>query len=228
LGISGQTFYRWRRRYDPHNLATREAGSHRPGRFRRPTWSLRQAAAVLALRRQYPRWGKDKLRRLLEKQDLSLSTSMVGRILADLRRQRVLVEPPRPAVLKCQRRKLRLRPWATRKPRFWRVRQPGDLVGLDTKQLHPAPGISLHHFSARDVVSRWEVIEVHPRARWSHYWATPRLSPGTTISCKMAAGASDGRIKDCRRMAPALCNDLRAHFATVLSVLTIPGTPEKI
>ena len=163
LGISGQTFYRWRRRYDPHNLATREAGSHRPGRFRRPTWSLRQAAAVLALRRQYPRWGKDKLRRLLEKQDLSLSTSMVGRILADLRRQRVLVEPPRPAVLKCQRRKLRLRPWATRKPRFWRVRQPGDLVGLDTKQLHPAPGISLHHFSARDVVSRWEVIEVHPR-----------------------------------------------------------------
>jgi transposase InsO family protein len=164
FGISRQTFYRWRRRYDPHNLATLEAGSHRPRRLRRPTWSAQHSAAVLALRRQYPRWGKDKLRRLLEKQDLSLSTSMVGRILAHLRRQRVLVEPPRPAALKRQRRKLRLRPWATRKPRFWRVRQPGDLVGVDTKQLHPAPGISLHHFSARDVVSRWDVIEVHPRA----------------------------------------------------------------
>ena len=164
FGISRQCFYRWWRRYDPHVLTTLEAHSHRPHRLRRPTWSPQQSSAVLALRRQYPRWGKAKLQRLLHKQNVLLSTSMVGRLLADLKRRGLLVEPPRPAVLTRQRRKLRRRPWATRKPRFWPVRKPGDLVGLDTKQLRPARGVWLHHFSARDVVSRWDVLEVHSQA----------------------------------------------------------------
>jgi putative transposase len=164
FGISRQTFYRWWRRYDPHVLTSLEARSHRPHRLRRPTWSSEQSAAVLSLRRQYPRWGKDKLRRLLQGRGLPLSTSMIGRILAQLRRRGLLIEPPRTATLRRQRRKLRHRPWATRKPRFWRVRSPGDLVGLDTKQLRPARGVVLQHFSARDVVSRWDVVEVHDRA----------------------------------------------------------------
>jgi len=37
FGISRQTFYRWQRRYDPHNLSTLEARSHRPHRRRQPT-----------------------------------------------------------------------------------------------------------------------------------------------------------------------------------------------
>ena len=40
FGISRQTFYRWKRRYDPQNLGTLEAGSHRPHRRRQPTWTL--------------------------------------------------------------------------------------------------------------------------------------------------------------------------------------------
>ena len=164
LGLSRQTVYRWWRRYDPHNLATLEGHSHRPHRLRRPTWSAEQAGKVLAFRRQYPRWGKDKLCWVLNRQGSSLSTSMVGRILADLKRRGVLLEPPRMATLTRQRRKLRHRPWATRKPRFWRVQRPGDLVALDSKQLRPARGVVLHHFSARDVISRWDVLQVHDRA----------------------------------------------------------------
>ena len=61
FGISRQTFYRWKRRYDPQNLHSLEDGSHRPHRRREPTWSAQLAERVLALRRQYPRWGKDKL-----------------------------------------------------------------------------------------------------------------------------------------------------------------------
>ncbi|HXQ97689.1 MAG TPA: helix-turn-helix domain-containing protein [Candidatus Limnocylindrales bacterium] len=55
FGIRRQTFYRWWRRYDPHNLSTLESRSHRPHQLRRPTWSAEQADWVLALRRQYPR-----------------------------------------------------------------------------------------------------------------------------------------------------------------------------
>ena len=119
------------------------------------SWRTRKARTV------YP---PARLRRLLHKQGLWLSTSMVGRILTDLKRRGVLVEPPRQTQLTLQRRKLRHRPWATRKPRFWRVREPGDLVALDTKQVRPARGVRFHHFSARDVVSRWDVVQAHPRA----------------------------------------------------------------
>jgi len=42
--------------------------------------------------------------------------------------------------------------------------QPGDLVQIDTKGVRPARGVVLKHFSARDVVSRWDVVEVHARA----------------------------------------------------------------
>jgi len=41
---------------------------------------------------------------------------------------------------------------------------PGDLVEIDTKEIRMRRGILLKHFSARDVVSRWDVVEVHRRA----------------------------------------------------------------
>jgi homeodomain-containing protein len=148
--MSRQCFYRWWRRYGPHNLTSLEARSHRQHHLRLPTRSGEQAEQVLALRRQYSGWGKDKLRHVLLKQGLSLSASMIGRILSDLKRRGVLMEPPRTAALVRPRRKLRHRPWATRKPRVWRVREPGDLVALDTKQLRPAPGVVLQHFSASE------------------------------------------------------------------------------
>jgi len=164
FGISRQTFYRWKRRLDRHDLATLEERSHRPNKVRQPTWTPELAERVLALRRQYPHWGKDKLVVLLRREQRSVSTSMVGRILAHLKRRGVLLEPPPAAVLRQQRRKLRNRPWAVRKPKYWRIEQPGDLVEVDTKELRLRHGVILKHFSARDVISRWDVVEVHRRA----------------------------------------------------------------
>jgi len=162
FGISRQTLYRWKRRYDPQNLRTLEAGSHRPQRRRRPTWTPEQAEGVRRLREQYPRWGKDKLAVLLHRQGWPVSVSMVGRILASLRQRGVLSAP---LLLRVKRRRGTAgRPWALRKPRDYAVAQPGDLVQLDTLDLRPAPGVVLKQFTARDVVSRWDVIEVHRRA----------------------------------------------------------------
>ena len=164
FGISRQTFYRWKRRFDRHDLTTLEGRSHRPRKVRHPTWSPALAERVLALRKQYPRWGKDKLVVLLRRERRTVSTSMVGRILVQLKQRGVLHEPPKPAVLLRARRKLRKRPWAVRKPKYWRIEQPGDLVEIDTKEIRMHGGVILKHFSARDVVSRWDVVEVHRRA----------------------------------------------------------------
>lgn len=160
--ISPQTFYRWWRRYTPRDLTTLEAHSRRPRRRRQPTWSPALAAAVRALRQQYPRWGKDKLVILLHRAGRTVSTSMVGRILTRLRQQGQLVEPRGRPV--SARRARGPRPYAIRKPAGYAVAAPGDLVQLDTLDVRPLPGVLLKQFTARDMVSRWDVVEVYTRA----------------------------------------------------------------
>ena len=46
FGISRQTFYRWKRRYDPQALTTLEHRSHQPHRRRRPTWTDRKSTRL--------------------------------------------------------------------------------------------------------------------------------------------------------------------------------------
>lgn len=172
FGISRQTFYRWRKRYEPLDLTSLEERSHCPHHRRRPTWSVRLESKVLTLRLQFPRWGKDKLAVLLREQKLSVSTSMVGRILTRLKRSGQLLEPPRRPV-PGSRRPLRPRPYAIRKPKQYAVCQPGDLVEVDTLDVRPVPGVGFKQFTARDVVSRWDVIQAHSRA--TAFAATPFL-----------------------------------------------------
>ncbi len=160
--ISPQTFYRWKRRYNPGDLKSLEGRARRPRRLRKPTWSPELSQAVLKLREQYPRWGKDKLVVLLRQQGWEVSTSMVGRILKRLKERGVLKEPPRNGVATCKHQ--HPRPYAIRKPRDYRVEKPGDLVQVDTLDVRPLPGMVFKHFTARDMVSRWDVMEACTRA----------------------------------------------------------------
>jgi transposase InsO family protein len=87
---------------------------------------------------------------------------MVGRILTALKARGVLREPLRSGI--STRKRLWQRPYAVRKPKGYEVQEPGDLVQVDTLDVRPLPGVVLKHFTARDVVSRWDVLEVHTRA----------------------------------------------------------------
>ena len=77
--ISPQTFYRWKRRFDPYDLTTLEDGSRRPDRVRQPQTPSAIVERILGLRTRYPRWGKDKLVVLLQREGIRVSTSTVGR-----------------------------------------------------------------------------------------------------------------------------------------------------
>ena len=115
--ISPQTFYRWKRRYNPWNLRSLEDRFHHPKRLRQPTWSPQMAQGVLRLREQYPRWGKDKLVVLLRREGWGVSTSMVGRILKRLKERGVLREAIRKGV--ATRKHRQPRPYAVRKPKVY-------------------------------------------------------------------------------------------------------------
>jgi putative transposase len=162
FGISPQTFYRWKRRFNPHHLENLEDRSHRPKHLRQSTASPELVAAVLKLREEYPRWGKDKLVALLREEGCLVSTSMVGRIIGRLKDRGVLHEPIKNHVF-AHRRGIR-RPYAVRKPKGYEISRPGDLIQLDTLDIRPLPGVVLKHFTARDVISRWDTIDVCSRA----------------------------------------------------------------
>src|SRR5258708_6775033 len=80
FGISRQTFYRWKRRFDRHELSTLEGHSHRPRRVRQPTWAPRVAARGLAPPKQKPPPGKGKFGGRFRKEKSAASTSTGGRI----------------------------------------------------------------------------------------------------------------------------------------------------
>jgi putative transposase len=162
IGIPRATLYRWEKRLEEDGLKGMEERSRRPRRTRRPTWSPDLSQAVLALREQYPRWGKDKLVVLLRRDGWQISTSMVGRILSSLKARGVLKEPPRSYI--SARKRQQPRPYAIRKPKEYKIRDPGDLVEVDTLDVRPLPGVELKHFTARDVVCRWDVVEAYSRS----------------------------------------------------------------
>jgi len=160
--ISPQTFYRWKRRYDPKHIESLEDLPHRPKHLRQPTYSVELVEAVLKLREEYPRWDKDKLVILLRREGFASSASTVGRILKKLKERGVLKEPLPNHI--SARKSQRQRPYAVRKPKDYVAKEPGDIVEVDTLDVRPLPGMVLKHFTARDVISRWDILEAHTRA----------------------------------------------------------------
>jgi transposase InsO family protein len=165
--VSRETFYRWWRRYDPRRLERLEDDrrTRRPRRVRQPETPPQWEARIRALRETYPRWGDRKLAVLLRGEGWQVSHATVGRVLGRLRARGQLREPPVVrAALHKQRRRARLRRrYAQRKPWGYIPQAPGDLVQLDTTPITLYPGCQRVHVTARDVVSRKDVVAAYKR-----------------------------------------------------------------
>ena len=61
FGVSRETFYEWKRRYDPFHLESLEEKSRRPKRTRQWEVSRTEEFRILRLRKQHIRYGKMKL-----------------------------------------------------------------------------------------------------------------------------------------------------------------------
>jgi putative transposase len=164
FGISSATFYRWWHRYDPRRLASLEDDrrTRRPQHVRQPQTAPALVTRIRALREQYPRWGKLKLAVLLRQEGWAVSASTIGRTLTRLRRLGQLVEP---AAVRGTRRSRRRAPrlYARRKPWDYVPQRPGDLVELDATLIEVLPGLRRAHFTARDVISRKDILAGHDR-----------------------------------------------------------------
>lgn len=160
FGITPDTFYRWKRRYQPQNLKSLEAdpGKKRPHRLRIPQTKTEVVSLILDLREQYPRWGKEKIARLVWKQGYHISVSSVGRTIFRLKAKGLLKEPI-PNFISSKKRFIK-RSWAMRRPQELKAYQPGDLVQVDTLDIRPVPGVVRKQFTARDIISKWDTLRV--------------------------------------------------------------------
>ena len=163
FGITPQTFYRWKNRFDPYDLTTLESGSSRPHHVREAQTPAKVVERILKLRQQYPRWGKDKLVVLLKREGLLVSASTVGRTLKRLKDRGVLTEPLNIRLAKAARKRRRKPRYAVRMPNGYPVDAPGALVQVDTLQLRLQSNDIRYQFSARDFFSRWDRARAYRR-----------------------------------------------------------------
>lgn len=164
FGISPDTFYRWKNRYKPLNLKTLEDDpkTRRPKRLRIPTTSLEVVEKIRSYSILYPRWGKEKIAVLLQRDGFKVSVSMVGRTIRRLKDKGILKEPLSNFISAKKRYLQRI--WAGRKPEDYIINNPGHLVEVDTLDVRPTPGVIRKQFTARDVISKWDVIEIYGSA----------------------------------------------------------------
>lgn len=164
FGISPDTFYRWKRRYSLHNLKSLEDNSktRRPHNLRSPLVPPHIVEEIRSLRETYPRWGKEKITVLLRRKGYCISVSTVGRTIRRLKDRGVLREPL-PNFISTKKRYLQ-RVWAGRKPEDYQINNPGHLVEIDTLDIRPFPGVVRKQFTARDIISKWDVLEVYGSA----------------------------------------------------------------
>jgi len=162
IGIPRSTLYRWKKKLAEKGLKGLEDDSHRPHHLRCPRWEVKLVETIRELRQLYPHWGKNKLKVMLAREGFTPSLSTIGRILKYLKGRHLLPQSARKAILYAKRRSKR--PLAARKPRDYAIKLPGDLVEIDTLDIHPFPGWACKHFTARDVASRWDVLQTFPNA----------------------------------------------------------------
>ena len=86
FGISPDTFYRWKRRYDPQNPSSLEDDkkNRRPKKLREPTTPLHVINRIEVLKETNPSWRNSNILTQLKHEGVSVSLSTIGRIMKRL------------------------------------------------------------------------------------------------------------------------------------------------
>jgi len=82
FGISRKTFYKWHKKYDPHDLYTLEDESRAPLNRRQPEITSEQKLRVIQLRKKYIRYSKIKLAKIyLREYNEPISSWKIQRVI---------------------------------------------------------------------------------------------------------------------------------------------------
>ena len=148
FGIAPKTFHAWKKRFDDRNLRTLEEKSRAPKRVRQRAITTEEEMRVVALRKQYLRWGKKKIAVLYKRiHGAPISSWKVQYTIA---KYRLYYHPQKNAQTQAKRARAKAKKRITmlaKKP------FPGFLIALDTIVLYWL-GTKRYVFTAIDTASK--------------------------------------------------------------------------
>ena len=165
IQVKRATFYRWYSAFNKLGPRGLEPQSKRPKTIRKSQWSRALEQHILALRRQFPLWGKKTLTTLLRRDyGHRISESTVGRILTKL----VRLNKIKPVCFyygKLKPKKKRVfNKHARRLVKGMKSASPGELIQVDHMSVKVGPGFNVKHFEAICPTTKIVIAEAYRSA----------------------------------------------------------------
>lgn len=152
FGLERETIRIWKERLRKEGLVGLNDKSHRPKNPRKPTTNWKIISEIVKIRKKYPAWSKYKIKPLLNKMDIKVSESTIGRTLKRKGFINKKISKERSRSAKSPK---------ARFPRGFKVSCPGDMVQIDTKYIMLPGGRKYYQFTAIDVLSKHKVMRVY-------------------------------------------------------------------
>lgn len=130
FGISRKTFHKWKKLYNPQNLFTLEDRKRTPLNFRKPELTQLEEQKIIALRKRYIYWGKEKLSCVYS--SLYGEKISAWKIYRVIKKYKLYHNPARTAKIARKRAKLQRR---RRIAELKKKKRSGFLICLDAVEL---------------------------------------------------------------------------------------------
>lgn len=164
IKVSRPTFFRWIKSYKIYNLAGLERQSRRPNNVRKPKWTSKTEELVLAMRKKYPLWGKEKIAVMIKRTyNQIVSASTVGRIIKKFVAKGKL-KPVTFYYGKKEKRRRLFNGHAQQWVRGMKSKMPGELVQIDHMDIKLINGAHVKHFQAICPITKIAVEQAYNRA----------------------------------------------------------------
>lgn len=152
FGLTRETVIVWRNRFKEEGMPGLNDKSHRPKNVRRPMTGWKTVDEIVKIRTKYPAWSKYKIRKLLERKEIIVSSSTIGRVLKRKGLINKKISSKRSKAAKHPRKRF---------PKGFKVSNPGDMVQIDTKHVTLIGGKKIYQFTAVDVLTKRRVLKYY-------------------------------------------------------------------
>jgi len=170
LGVKRSTFFRWLNKFEKTagtiqmKTAELKNKSCRPHNFRKTkVITISLISHILKIRQEEPMYGKEKIKRKLEKEGINVSVSTVGRVLKMLMEKGKIQNIETLIRKNMKHSRKRERRYAQRL-RKQKPGKPGELVQIDHMALNLYNGLKIKEFRATDPTTRISISRIYKNA----------------------------------------------------------------
>ncbi|MCD8378448.1 MAG: integrase core domain-containing protein, partial [Candidatus Gastranaerophilales bacterium] len=170
LELKRSTFYSWLKKFNDKcgtiNMKTTELEnkSRRPHNFRKSKIINHELIShILKIRQANPMYGKEKIKRELEKENVFVSVSTVGRILRKLMSEKKIENIKTLVGKNTGYRKEQRKRYAQRIGKQ-KPENPGELIQIDHMVLNLYNGLKIKEFRATDPTTRLSISRIYSSA----------------------------------------------------------------